>query len=135
MRIWGVAGAVVLALAGQCGGAAAQGAGFIEGRLSYPSDVFPNDLQVCAENLDEGGTTCTSRSARGRNGLVYRMGVRAGTYHVWASTREMAGYRAYYSDFVLCGMRPACSSHLPIQVEVRPGEVTSNIDPADWYKE
>lgn len=112
----------------------AQGAGFIEGRLSYPSDGIPRDLRVCADNLDVRGTTCTNRHMRLPNGWGYRLAVPAGRYHVWASTREMPGYRAYYSDYVRCGSHVSCPSHRPIEVEVRPGETTRSIDPGDWYK-
>lgn len=48
-------------------------------------------------------------------------------------------YRAYYSEYVKC-MRvdknrnpDECSSHIPIRVTVRAGQVVSGIDPGDWY--
>lgn len=130
-----LASCLLLAAVVAPGGVAAQGAGFIEGKLIYPSDGLPADLQVCANNLDMGTTSCTSRHIRSPAGWGYRLGVPAGLYHVFASTRQMPGYRAYYSDFVLCGMNVSCTSHAPIEVEVRPGEATGNIDPGDWYNQ
>ena len=65
-----------------------------------------------------------------------------GDYHVYAylpdPARYGAGYskdyRAYYSEFVKCGMRDNCKSHEPITVKVKSGETVSGIDPMDWYK-
>ncbi len=41
-------------------------------------------------------------------------------------------YRAYYSDFVTCGLNVNCPSHQPIAVEALAGK-TVTADPHDWY--
>lgn len=111
----------------------AQEAGFIEGELSYPSDGIPSDMKVCADNLDTGIQTCTSKHLRRGRRTHYRLAVPAGRYHVWSSTREAPGRRAYYNDFVVCGTKASCPSHRKIEVAVRAGQTIRKIDPGDWY--
>jgi len=44
-------------------------------------------------------------------------------------------YKAYYSEFVTCGLSVNCPSHKPIPVAVKTGETVNDIDPQDWYKQ
>lgn len=111
--------------------------GVIEGALGYPGEEIPGDMKVCAENLVTKQQYCTAahiENKRYRYGLGYRIEVPEGRYHVFATTASLRGHRAYYSEFVTCGLRVGCSSHAPIVVTVVAGQTVSSVDPHDWYK-
>jgi len=110
--------------------------GTIEGSLSFPSEGIPEDLQVCAQNQDTKELYCTNehiQDSKYTYGFGYTLDVPAGIYLVYASVPNM-DYKAYYSEFVTCGLSVDCSSHETIPVEVKAGETTSDVDPQDWYK-
>jgi hypothetical protein len=119
--------------------------GVIEGSLSYPSDFIPPDMVVCAENLATHQKSCTKKHLKGKQ-YTYRVGYKLtlppGDYRVYAYLPDPAkygagfpqDYRAYYSEFVKCGMRVNCQDHTPLTVKVRSGESLKGIDPMDWYK-
>lgn len=122
--------------------AAAQGftnAGTIAGPISYPSDYLPNDLTVCAERIAGEAEYCTDekiKDKRSETGVAYKLSVPAGEYWVYAtvfSVPAMKGEKAYYSEFVTCGIRHDCPSHKRIPVRVRAGETVTGIHPGDWY--
>jgi hypothetical protein len=116
--------------------------GFISGSLGYPSEEIPAEMQICAEPLGGGERVCTDKHQLGagyKYGLGYRLAVPAGTYHVYAFVPgERHGgdedYRAYYNDFVTCGLNAECPSHMPLPVAVAAGQTASGIDPIDWYE-
>jgi len=111
--------------------------GIIEGSLGYPGEEIPGDMQVCAENLLTKRQYCTGKHIKGkqyRYGLGYQIEVPAGRYHVFATTASLKGHKAYYSEFVRCGLRVDCASHKPIVVTVVGGQTAVGIDPHDWYK-
>ena len=113
------------------------GTGIIEGSLSYPGEEIPGDMQVCAENLLTKQQYCTEKHIKGKHyryGLGYQIEVPAGRYHVFATTAYLKGHKAYYSEFVICGLRVDCASHDPIVVTVVSGHAVVGIDPHDWYK-
>ena len=127
------------------GAAAAPATGVIEGSLSYPSDFIPPDMTVCAENLVTQQIYSTNRHLKGkkyRYKTGYKLTVPPGDYHVYAYLPDPAkygagyprDYRAYYSQFVRCGMHADCLDHKPIVVKVKNGRTASGIDPMDWYK-
>jgi hypothetical protein len=113
-------------------GAAGQ-TGTIEGEISYPSDYIPPDIQVCAEGIATKQLVCTSHKTRAGKQMRYSLSLPAGEYFVFAQTKDSPGQRAYYSEFVVCGLNAACKSHKPIAVAVAPGVVRRQIDPQDWY--
>lgn len=113
----------------------------ISGTFSYPSDHIPSDLEVCAEGVDSKAQYCTARKIMAKTETRYELNVPPGRYHVFArhSDRQSASaenmdpdYRAYYSDFVTCGLNVNCPSHQPIAVEALAGK-TVTADPHDWY--
>ena len=111
--------------------------GIIEGSLSYPGEEIPGDMRVCAENLLTKQQYCTEKHIKDkqyRYGLGYQIEVPAGRYHVFATTANLKGHKAYYSEFVRCGLRVDCASHNPIVVTVVGGQSVAAIDPHDWYK-
>lgn len=107
--------------------------GTIEGEISYPSDYIPPDMQICAEDIATKQLACTSRKTRAGKQMRYSMSLPAGEYFVFAQTKDSPGQRAYYSEFVVCGLNAACKSHKPIAVAVAPGVARKQIDPQDWY--
>jgi hypothetical protein len=118
--------------------------GTIQGSLSYPSEFIPPDLVICAENLAAGQRLCTDKHLKGKQ-FQYRVGYRLalppGDYHVYAYLPDPArygadfsrDYRAYYSEFVKCGMRDDCPLPKPVVVQVESGKNLIKIDPQDWY--
>ena len=118
--------------------------GVITGPLSYPSDGIPPEIRICAEAVGSDKITCTDKhfdDSASPSGKAYRLDVAAGRYKVFSVLPEgtefdpssSAHYRAYYSDFVTCGLEASCKSHQPIEVEVAPGATVVNIGPNDWY--
>ena len=125
------------------GPAAASGPGVITGQLMYPSDYIPEDLTVCAESLRDGTTLCTAEQLQDElRRTIYRLELPPGDYHVYAKLTDQASfsdaygpdYRAYYSEFVTCGLLASCTSHAPIVVRVGAGATVDSIDPTDWYR-
>lgn len=111
--------------------------GVIEGSIGYPSEVIPTDLTVCAEEVSLKKEYCTTDKIEDQK-YTYRIGfmldVPPGEYTVYAR-RPDNPYRAYYNEFVTCGLSVACTSHQPIPVTVTAGLTTSGIDPQDWYNQ
>ena len=120
----------------------AQQMGIITGALSYPSDFdFPRMI-VCAEAVDSRRIHCTDKRLTNRRShkVTYKLIVPAGSYYVFATivngddpAEVYGGYKAYYSEFVKCGLSVDCPSHEPIKVTVRAGRTLTGIDPGDWY--
>jgi hypothetical protein len=105
--------------------------GTITGRLSYPSDLLPGDLQVCARDVASDEVSCEGEHVDG----TYRFAVPPGRYTVWAETGEWPGVRAFYSRAVPCGLSVGCEDHTPIVVEVTANATVTGVDPGDWYAE
>jgi hypothetical protein len=104
----------------------------ISGKVSYPSEGVPDDLIVVIKNI-ENGSTFQIRNWD-RISLKYSAELDApGNYEVYAITDEMKGYKAYYSEFVRCGMNYDCPSHKPVVLRLSPGTDLNGIDPGDWY--
>jgi hypothetical protein len=138
-------GAICLLLKPCPGAALAAQPGVIEGSLSYPSEFIPPDMTICAENLATKKIYSTSQHLKAKKytyKVGYKLEVPPGDYQVYAYLPDPAkygagypkDYRAYYSEFVKCGMSVDCPSHAPITVKVTGGETVSGIDPMDWYK-
>lgn len=109
-------------------------AGTITGSISFPSETIP-DMEVCAENQTTKQEICTSDMLKETEytfGFGYKLEVPAGTYHVYAKLPNDS-YKAYYNDFVDCGLKAECTSHNPIKVNVSEGSTVTGVDPQDWY--
>lgn len=106
---------------------------YIKGHLGFPSEYIP-PLNVCAENVLTGVPICIETT---ENQTEYSIEVEPASYYVYSEVLTggggYEGYRAYYNDFVLCGMSVECTSHNPVVVNVNIGETVNNIDPIDWY--
>ncbi|MDQ3018295.1 MAG: hypothetical protein M3Q64_00255, partial [bacterium] len=70
-------------------------------------------------------------------GRGYLITVPEGSYTVYATLgqnpRDPNAYRAFYSEYVKCGVKASCTNHTPIIVQVNHSQTTSGIDPQDWY--
>jgi hypothetical protein len=110
--------------------------GTIEGSMSFPGEGIPDYIEVCAENQSTKEVLCTTErinNSKYTYGIGYMLAVPAGGYYVYALDPNR-NYKAYYSEFVTCGLSIDCPSHDLILVEVKAGEMVSEVDPQDWYK-
>lgn len=111
--------------------------GRIEGSLSYPSSQIPQELKVCAINQADQEEYCTADHLSDAeylpSGLGYVLEVPVGEYQVYAILPSNLEQRAYFSEFVTCGLKVDCPSHQPITVSVYPGITTPEVNPHDWY--
>lgn len=110
--------------------------GVIEGSMNYPAGGLPDDLEVCAGQIEDGNKMyCTSdwiEDEKYTYAFGYELELAPGVYQVMAE-RSSGGLIGWYSEFVLCGQAADCQDHTPIEVVVEAGERLENIDPADWY--
>lgn len=112
--------------------------GIIEGNLIYPSEVPPPQT-VCAEHTETKKLVCTNLTTQVNEKLGYRLTLPPGEYEVYAfltaegPTPGPTVHKAYYSEFVTCGLKASCPSHAPIVVKVESGKTVSGVDPQDWY--
>jgi hypothetical protein len=105
--------------------------GIIEGNFIYPSEVLPDTMKACAYNLSTKSEVCSKTiKENGKNG--YMLELDPGNYYVYA---QLPGdpYKAYYDEFVTCGLKFGCPSHKPIEVVVKAGVNLTSINPHDWY--
>jgi len=114
--------------------------GFIEGSMAYPSDGIPGVMVACAENAETRAPICSQRRKDWEEGVRYSLRLPPGRYYVYAtllpgddSVGELTGKRAYYADYMKCGMGANCSSHLRIVVEVAPGATLNGVIVGDWW--
>lgn len=118
--------------------------GTIEGTVIYPSEVL-HAQKVCAEDITTGAEYCTET---GENVGTYRLQVPPSTYYVYAIACQnymrtpgiicpVGNYdetiRAYYNEFVTCGLHQGCESDALIPVTVTAGETVTGVNPHDWY--
>ncbi|MFA5134514.1 MAG: hypothetical protein WC505_01865 [Patescibacteria group bacterium] len=119
--------------------------GSISGSVSYPSEMLPF-MGICAETVDGADQYCTYElvpDGSSLSGYGYELAVPPDEYYVFAhevaAGNESVGYvdeyRAYYSEFVTCGLEYTCPSHKPIPVEVARNQYLQGIDPTDWYNQ
>jgi hypothetical protein len=110
--------------------------GVIEGSLGCPGDFIPSNMKVCAEGIATEELYCTDihiKDSKYTYGEGYKIEVPAGDYYIYATLPNWGDYKAYYSEFVVCGLKADCPSHEPILVKVGGGKLVSGINPVDWY--
>ena len=137
---------LMIALLGVCSIAAAAQSGRITGKLTYPSDGIPRDMVLCVKvtSLYAEPVYCSNDTAsRLRAGKIafklnyraatYSVTVPAASYYIYATTGEMPGVKAYYNEFVKCGMSIECTSKTRIVIKVKAGQTRSGITVGDFW--
>jgi hypothetical protein len=114
--------------------------GIIEGTTLYPSDFNPAQ-RVCAQSIDDPNyERCVDVPEQtSAEAPTFSIKVAPGTYYVYATLKDPSELglqeevRAYWTDFVACGLIANCPSHTKIPVLVEAGQTVSDIGPHDWY--
>lgn len=109
--------------------------GTIKGTFIFPSEGIPETMRACAENIENAQTTCSGTLKETGLQNTFSFEVPAGKYRVYAESglEGQQNYKAYYTEFVTCGLLASCPSHEKIIVEVTVDETVSDIKPHDWY--
>lgn len=118
--------------------------GKITGKLTYPGEGIPRDMVLCVRNTQKEPTYCSSTpAAKLREGkIVFKLNYRSasydislpsGSYYLYATTNEMPGHKAYYNEFVRCGMSVDCRSKKQIAVKVKAGQTVKGITIGDFW--
>ena len=126
--------------------------GKITGKLTYPSDYIPPKMILCVEkSIGSMNVFCSNDTASrlrrakikfylNHNAASYQIRLPAGKYFIFATfpdgkapTGDMEGVKAYYNEFVKCGMSVECKSKKPIALVVRSGRSVRGITVGDWY--
>lgn len=103
--------------------------GTISGTIKYPSEEIP-PLVVCAVNLKTEKKQCAQTLP---NTPSYALRVPEGEYWVYSEREGDPDKRkAWYSEYLECGLLPECKDHSPVAVTVKNDEITE-AHPNDWY--
>ena len=137
---------LLFAILGLAATAAFAQSGKITGKLTYPSEGIPSDMVLCVKvtSLYAEPTYCSNDSASvlrkakiafklNYRAASYEISVPAASYYVYATTSEMPGIKAYYDDFIRCGMSVECTSKTPIIVKVKAGQIRKGITVGDFW--
>ncbi len=112
--------------------------GSISGKLSYPGESLP-PLRIVAFRVVNGAKTKSYQYVEVFNQDTYLINdLKPGAYWVVAYPISEAkqitpGLEGGYTKAVACGLSVTCTDHTLVEVPVKPGEITKNIDPGDWY--
>ena len=111
--------------------------GTISGKLAWPGESIP-PMKICAQRLNHKAITCMKLTAKNYHQAKYQWKLPVGKYYIFAHVLNKQAvitpqYRAYYSEFVTCGIKASCRSHKPIPVIVQHHKQLKNINPIDWY--
>ena len=69
---------------------------------------------------------------------TFTVNVPAGKYYIYgsrSSLKDSSGnvWKAYYDQFVLCGMSVTCKDSSKVVLTVQAGKTISNVTIGDWY--
>lgn len=109
--------------------------GTITGRASYPSEALPQDQEVCAELISNRSIVHCVNVGKTQT-ITYTLEVPEGDYHVFSRVSPTDTYKAYYNEFVTCGLNVNCpvTGHQKLHtVSVKAGQTVKDVDPGDWY--
>jgi hypothetical protein len=115
------------------------GKAVIEGSIIYPSSAIPADMVLHAENLEgEVQSFKLMKKAKANefvNELEFKIRLKPNKYYLYLTSdyEEVKGYKAYYTEFVKCGMKKECKSHKPILFNLERWDRINNIKLGDWY--
>ena len=104
--------------------------GGISGNLSYPSEGIPPQL-VVAFNVDTGFYYWVLTE---QNQATYQIdNLPVGAYNVISYLMPDGSLVGTYDQFYLCGLQQGCNDYTMVDVIVKAGQVTPNINPGNWY--
>jgi len=107
--------------------------GSISGSLSFPSEFIPAQRLVAFNTTSDAFIALELEAGS----MAYMMdNVPPGQYTLVAyvmDDSDAAALTGGYTRAVPCGLLASCTDHSLITFEVRAGEETSQINPADWY--
>lgn len=116
--------------------------GSISGTVSYPSEAVPA-MRVCAVPVSgpDSSAFCTKTEDFPENADFKITKIPPGDYYVYAQIIDPvafgadipATFKAYYNEFVRCGLTQECKDTTRIAVKVIAGTDTPDILPHDWY--
>jgi len=117
--------------------------GTISGKITYPSSGVPTKVKVFAEDTKTGKTyeatvSFTEATSDTSSSATYTVTAPTGSYYVYGS---LAGFndqngtpwKAYYNQFVVCGMAATCTDTTKVVVNVSAAGKVENITIGDWY--
>lgn len=110
--------------------------GAITGYINYIKPIYTG-LITCAESVNLEEKYCTDQyeiitTTGGTNKRKYSINVPDGSYYVY--TIDEKGKKGYYSEAVTCGLKAGCPDDL-IAVNVKNGEMKTEINPLDWLRD
>lgn len=125
------AGLLFLSVLISCGDSKNNEFGTVKGKLCYPSEMVPA-LDLFFMNI-ETKEVIVKHTKDNTQSYSYK-DIPVGKYNVYAyEPREESEMGAGYTNYVVCGMKESCSDHKLTIVEVKPNQITKNVDICDWY--
>lgn len=117
--------------------------GSISGTVTFPSEGIPAQ-RVCAVSVDgkDADAVCVETEDLPTTAATFSIRkLSPGDYYVYAQLLDPSAigsdistsFKAYYNEFVRCGMKYECKDTTRTVVSVRAGEDTPDIKPYDWY--
>ena len=115
---------------------AVESTGIITGSLTYPSGYIPPNIVIHATNIDTGEEYTTTEHLSGDEylyGTGYRLEVPVGRYNVYGTLADIPDFKAYYNEFVKCGIKVECTDKSNIEVLVEVDKDTPDVMVGDWW--
>lgn len=117
--------------------------GTVLGNIMYPSSGIPTKIKVFAEDTTSGKTyEATVTFSDPANDVsataTYTVSIPKGSYYIYgtlAGFNDQNGtpWKAYYNQFVICGMAASCKDTTKVAVNVTAAKTVENITIGDWY--
>jgi len=119
------------------------GNGTISGKIMYPSSGIPTKIKVFAEDtktakVTEATVTFAPTTTDMSVTATYTVSLPVGSYYVYGSQvgfddQNGSPWKAYYNQYVVCGMAASCKDTTKIVVNVEVNKAVENITIGDWY--
>lgn len=121
-----------------------QGEGYIVGSLTYPAGGFPlESINVVAVNIATNKEYSSPEYFTGSEymyGTGFKLTAPVGRYYVYGILKEGYGVssgdmdkKAYYNEFMKCGVDVSCKDLTKIEVVVEKDKTTESILVGDWW--
>lgn len=117
--------------------------GTISGKIMYPSSGIPTKTKIFAEDTKTGKVyeatvTFAETTTDMAPSATYTVSVPAGSYYMYGTIADFndqngTPWKAYYNQFVVCGMAATCKDVTKVVLNVEAGGKVVNITIGDWY--